>query len=477
MILSTLERSIEGTIGYMSDFWALTTATEQVEYPASNLLTPDLNQKWVSWGQRASHNWIELQSDSKNAARSLYLAVLLGIDRHSPTQPDTGSFSVNSYRMIVDSLWPVASRRRPAVETVSLTNLTGAVSLLNGPIDPPNLVPTGYVSTKMTSPNAAANTILVADFFNHNATERALADTEQTIRIHYTHSANPEFFPILDFKIRYNSVTSGSSIVADDIEQTSEGYIFTYHFDPATVGGFTGRIGIQVTGNTNGSSTPLPIGVEFIAELEGWGTDDESWDSLIDTRVGENITFPQIIELPRNEDDDPYDIPANTALYLYLEVSDWVEELEFLRTPLGGHEGKAFFAGRIIATQGLSVDLKHAGGYNRRKVSDIGIIRTRGGSFRGLRNPLHWDEHDFSTRIQAQELVVSDLESFFERAGMRNPIVIVPDETIPGQAIYGILTRWETTDVGAWVPPGGVSDQYCDLSFSAIDARARQTLR
>lgn len=473
MIISTSQHNPDGTVGYMSDFWTLTVATEQAEYPASNLLTPDLNQKWVSWGQRASHNWIEAAGDSKNADRDLSIVALLGIDR---TYPDSGigTFYPNTFRIITDK-YPIATRRRPAVLSVSLTNLSGTAATINGPIDPPNLTPTGYVSTRMTSPNVALDTVLQADFYNFNASERPLlAGATQLLRLHYAHSADQTLFPALTVKLRYAGVTLAPVLVLDFVEETSEGYMITYEFTSADLGGTTGQVGIHVTGTSTGTSTPLPIGVEWLAELDGWGTAAESWDSGVN-----DIEYKQLSALPRNPtDDDSYQIPAFETRYVYVEVSDFTQLLDFnVIDPLGGHEGVAFYAGRFAAVEGISIGLKEAGGYNRRKASDIGILRTHGGTFRGARNPLHWDEHDFNCRIQSQSLLLTDLEDLFERAGMRNPVVIVPDEAIPSQAIYVILTRWETTDVGAWTPPNGETDQYYDLSFSAIDAHARQTLR
>lgn len=484
MILSSIERNIDGTIGFMSDFWTLTAATEQEGYPASNLLTSDLNQKWVSWGQRASHNWLELQSDSKNSYRLIAIAGLLGIDRTNPSHPDTGSFSQNNYRVIIDSLYPIASRRRPPVETIVLGNLVGTVDDLNGPLDPPSLVPAGYVSTKMTTPDDTLDTLLIADFANYNATERPIVpNASHRLRLHYVHSTAPATIPDLEVKMRYSASLTGSALVVQDIEQTSEGWIFTYSFNASTFAGTTGRVGVQVTGSTTGTSTPLPIGIEWIAEL-GWGEGDSALDSWLHIA---GISYPQIVELPSKltaSDLPPetfgYEIYSNETVWVYIELSDWIEQLEFATIPLGGFEDSAFYAGRLVISEGSKVDLREQGGYNRRKSSDVGMIRTRGGTLRGTRNALHWDEHDFNARIQSQSNVIGELETFFERAGMRNPVVLIPDETVPDQAVYGVLTRWELADVGAYVPNTGDVDDaepYYDLSFSAIDARARKTLR
>lgn len=485
MILSTIQRNIDNTIGFMSDFWTIAAASEQSGYPASNLLTPDLNQKWVSWGQRASHNWIQAASNAINDYRQIHLVGLLGLDRSSPNHTTSGVFSTNSYRIIVDR-YPVSTRRRPPVATVALTNLTGTAATLNGPVDPPNLTPVGYASTKMTTSNNAANTVLVADFENYNATERPLSPVNQWIRLHYVHSTLPNEAPVLEVKLRYNGVLTALTLTLRATEKTSEGYMLSYRFNPADLPGLTGRVGVQVTGTTTGASTPLPIGVEWVTELEGWGTDGESWDSLIDTTVSGEIVYPQIVEMPEKLASDPelgvipFEILENEVVYVFIELSDWVETFPLAElspyVPLGGHEGVAFYAGRLAITEGLSVGLKETGGFITRKASDISALRTYGGTLRGTRNALHWNEYDFNCRIQPQDLIVGDLDRFFENAGMRNPVVIVPDERDPGQAIYGVLTRWEAPDVGAWID-NGEADQYYDLSFSAVDARGRRTLR
>ncbi len=479
MIISTIQRNIDGTIGFMSDFWTITTATEQAGYPASNLLTSDLNQKWVSWGQHASHNWIEAESDIRDSYRQIYIAGLFGLDRTNPSHIEVGLPSPNQYRMIIDSEYPIASRRRPPVETVSLTNLTGTAATLNGPLDPPSLIPAGYASTRMNAIDNLAPTMLIASFANYNATERPLKATDHKIRIHYVNSNHTDLIPVLETKMRYAGATVGSALVEQNVEQTSEGWIFEYLFNPSSLPGLTGRIGIQVTGSPGGTGTPVPIGVEWIAELQGWGTDGLSWDSI------RTIDYPQIVEYPEKAsvdpeilEDIPYEILNSSTVYVYLELSDWIQTIEFSTVPLGGFEDKAFYAGRLVIAEGLSIDLKEVGGYQRRKVSDVNMLRTRGGTLRGSRNALHWDEHDFDASIQSQSVLATELESFFENAGMRNPVVLVPDENEPGQAIYGVLTRWEAGDVGAQIPPGGTAEDaepYYDLSLSAIDARARKT--
>lgn len=486
MILSTIQRNVDGTFGFMSDFWTLTAASEQAGYPASNLLTPDLNQKWVSWGQRASHNWVEVVSTETNSLRHIYLVGLFGLSRVNPTHPTSGVNSTNSYRMIIDK-YPIATRRRPAVETVTLTNLTGTASILNGPIDPPNLAPAGYVSTKMTTSNNAANTVLVADFVNYNATERPLLAINQWIRLHYVHSVATATQPTLEVKLRYNSSLTAITLALQEVERTTEGWILSYRFNPSSLPGLTGRVGIQVTGSTTGTSTPLPIGVEWVAELQGWGTDGESWDNLGGSSITAEVLYDQVVEIPIKQSIDPeigetfYEIIENEVVYVYIELSDWIETYPGVDPPpwlppLGGHEGAAFYAGRFMVAEGLSIGLKESGGYVARKTSDISALRTYGGTLRGTRNALHWNEYDFNCQIQPQDLVLGDLDRFFENAGMRNPIAIIPDESNPGQAIYAVLSRWETPDVGAWVNNGD-QEQYYDVSFSAVDARARRTLR
>lgn len=515
MIVSNIQRNIDGTIGYMGDFWTLTAASEQVDHPAANLFNPDLNLKWVSWGQRASHSWIEVMSDNKNTYRRIAIAGLFGIDRTNPSRDTSGgTFSPNTRRIIVDSLYPVASRRRPPVVAVTLTNLTGDLSILNGPVDPPNIIPTGYASTKMSAASDAVNTILKADFANHNATERPLASgLIQTIRAHYVHSTSPAAIPALTFQLRFNGVEIGSevstvydsSLLIDDdddmlmldddslllletapfklvwIERTSEGYMFNLLVDTAALPSLVGQLGIKITGATTGTSTPLPIGLEWIAELN---YDGNAWDSgSEDIKTFQIVSTPDKITRDGIEPNSGYEIYADETVWVYIEPSDWMlygASEETTGVPLGGFQGQAFYAGRLVVAEGLSIGLLQEGGYARRKLSDVSTLRTRGGTLRGTRNALHWDEHDFHARLQSQTLIATDLDVFFENAGMRNPVVFIPDEAEPNQAVYGILSRWEVVDAGAQIEPEMNIDDaepYYRLEISAIDAQARRTLR
>lgn len=482
MLLSKFQRNADGTRGPMSDFWTVTVASEQAGYPGSNLLTPSLEQKWVSWGQRMSHNWIELNSEffiseSYNTIRYLDFVSLFGIDRRAPSF-GTGIPPTNSYRVIIDT-YPIATRHRPAVASVSLTNLTGSYTVLNGPLDPPNLVPDGYVQTKMVQGSHTTNTILIATFENHNSTERPLSD-DHVFRVHYADSVNINTVPTLTVQLRYNGVNV-ATLTSSITEKTSEGYIFSYYWNSSQISGTTGTVGVHIVGTTTGSSTPIPIGLEWIAELDGW-----IWDSLLDTSQDGSIATTQIVETPtgtsRNDPGEgtvPIEILPGEVIYIYYEFSDFASYTISpgpIRhyTVLGGFEGAAFFAGRAIVSEGLTLNLIEPGGLNHRKGSDVGISRMYGGSARGSRNPLTWTEHDIQSEPVPRSRIVpgGDLDEFFELAGMRNPVVMIPDpSTDPSQALYVLITSWDTPDRGQ------LDEEFRhDVLISAIDHQARRTL-
>lgn len=491
MIATGYTKNSDGTTGLMGDFWTLSAASAHTGYPVSNLLTNDLRQPWVSWGQRASHNWIEAESDLRNTVRHIAVAGLLGIDRRLPTHALTGSFSANTYRMLIDE-YPIGTRHRPPVFSISTTNLSGVAATLNGPVDPPNLPPVGYVSTKLTSSDPAVNTVLIADFENYNATERPLSLGPHVLRLHYVHSVDVDDVPELIVTLRYAGVSTGSALTALSWERTSEGFITTYQFLGSVLPGLTGRVGVRIEGVSTGTSTPEPIGVEWIAELTGW-----TWDSNTDTRIDGSIKYTQIVELPEGLsviDPElgvvPIEIYLDSRMYVYLEVSDFVETTVstystpwgFIgvteSTPAGGFQGAAFYAGRFVAGEvGLSEEVQVGDGINFSKVGDVQDTRTRGGFSRGSRSALSWVAVDVNIPVIPGSVMFETMELFFSGVGYIRPFLIVLDESNPARlALWVKLTAWETPDAGFFTGDG-YSEERWDLSFSAEESTATRRLR
>jgi hypothetical protein len=482
MLLSRVQRNTNGTHGFMGDFWTLTAASAQPGYPASNLLN-NSGAPWVSWGQRASHNWLQVQSDTRSGTRYLGIFGLLGIDRQFSTHATAGvTRTANTYRVLIDDLYPIATRRRPAVSSVSLTNLTGSFTLLNGPVDPPDLIPTDYVSTAMSATNPALNTVLVADFENFNATERPLSGT-QTLRIHYRDSAVIANQPAISVTLRYSGAAHGSALTASIVEKTSEGFIFTYTFAASSLPGLTGRLGVTVTGTTAGGSTPIPIGLEWIAELSGW-----KWDSLLDPLIDGSIPYSQIIELPTMTgtldpfigETVPIEIANAATVYAYLEFSDFSE---FTLTagpvrhysPAGGFQSAAMYATRLVAQEiGIDADFASPGGLNFRKGSDAGVTRSRSGSSRSPRSSTSEDELDVVVQYRPYESIFIEGEEFFRTVGFTRPFLAVFDETNPAGLTYFLrLTSWDLPHVGFFTGDGDTGERW-DLTFSAVSWHGRR---
>jgi hypothetical protein len=478
VIISDYVHNSDGTYGLMGDFWTITAASEQVGYEAANLLTNDLNQKWVSWGQRAAHNWLEMASDVRNSERYVDIVAMLGIDRQRPTHVLSGTLTTNIYRIIVDQ-FPIATRRRPPVETVSMTNLTGTAATINGPVYPPDLVPVGYTTTKMTATSNAVNTVLIADFENNRASERELGSGPHYIRVHYVHSVLTSAVPSLSVSLRYNGVTVGSPRTVQTRESTSEGFVFLYEFADTDLPGTTGTIGIRVEGTTNGTSTPVPIGVELLLELDGW-----LWDSHSDANVTDStILYPRIVELPGTTIDPAY------QRYVYWEMSDFVQKTVGLGTvspggssvpvisnlPVGGFESAAFFAGRLIAAEStMEFDVLTPGGRNITRGGDVSSSRTRGGYPRSSRNPLIWEDVEINLPKMARSDYYSIADSFFRRVGFSRPFLILFDPLNPSRdSGWYKLTSWTAPDAGWWTGDGK-SDLRFDLSFTVTEATATQ---
>lgn len=492
MIVSDYTLNSDGTSGIMGDFWTITAASEQPGYEAANLLTNDVNDKWVSWGQRSAHNWLELTSDLRSEMRYIGIAGLLGINRERPTHLLSGTITTNSYRIIIDQ-YPIATRRRPPVATVATTNLTGAASLLNGPVYPPDLPPASYVSTKMTASNNAANTVLVADFQNNRTTERQLGSGPHYIRVHYVHSVLTGAVPVLSVQLRYAGIVIGSPLTATKRESTSEGYVFTYEFADTDLPGTTGTIGIRVEGSTNGTSTPVPIGVELLLELDDW-----IWDSYTDANVIDStILYPRIVETPTGESIinpgsgiGPIEILEDTYAYVYFEFTDFLEQTISIGTespgggsvglinssPAGGFQSSAFYAGRVVVAEPtMEFDTLTPGGRNITRGGDISSSRTRGGYLRSSRNSLVWQDIEIIIPKMSRADYYAIAEPFHLLVGFSRPFFVVFDTRYPSrESGWYKFISWSAPDAGWWTGDG-YSDQRWDLVFALTEATARQT--
>lgn len=464
-----------------TDRWTVSVSTAQSGYPVTNIQTDDLNQTLKTWGQRRSHNIIQAsQVEALAAVRVIDYVALLAFNRRLPDKlPATANLELtsNQARLIIDTV--TMNANLPTVQSIlGATNLTGD-NILNQPMNPPETVPVGgYAPSKLTKISNASNTSFELSFDNESWRPLVAGVGLQEIQIHATNSVTPTTPPTLTVVLRQ---LGGGAVWADiatltltEAERTSIGFIYTYRFNSSVLPSSSNRVGLRITGATTGSST-----VEYYA-VRWWPTVsgtlyDTGWDDL--TSDNQKVWLP--------------DLEINsTSIYVAILFSDLNTRVSYfsglgvptyIYYPIVDAPAESMLkVGRLLGTEAFQLDLRETGGYQFRKASDISAIRTYGGTLRGNRNALVWNEHDFNVRIQPQSFVLGELDRFYEDVGMRSPVLAIIDETDPDKAPYIILNRWDNADVGAAIPPGGTAasaEPYFELSFGGIDARASKLPR
>lgn len=468
---------------FESDRWTLSVSTAQAGYPATNLQTDDLNQSLKTWGQRRSHNVIQAsQVETANITRIVDYIALIGFNRRLPDRVPinvlgTLEFTPNQTRLIIDTI-PM-NANLPTVQSIgTLTNLTGT-NILNQPVNPPETTPVGgYAPAKLTKVSNALDTSFELVFDNESSRPMVAGDALQEIQIHACNSVTPSTAPTLAVVLRQLGAGAVwadiTTLTLTEAERTDIGFICTYRFNSSVLPSSSNRIGLRVTGTSNGSSTVEYYAVRWWPTVSG-AVYDSGWDDLTDdTR---KVWLPDL------------EITSH-SLYVALLFSDLNTRLAYfsglgvptyIYYPIIESPNESLLkVGRLLGSEAFQLDLRETGGYQARKTSDVSAIRTRGGTLRGNRNVLVWNEHDFSVRIQPQSFVLGDLNRFYDDVGMRSPVLAILDETDPDKSQYIILSRWDNADIGAAVKPGDSTvnaEPYFEFSFSGVDAQASRLPR
>ena len=403
----------------MGDRGTVTVATEHTGYPGTKLLRDNLADYWRAWSQRASHTWIEWTSDISSLDRVISAVAVLGINRVSPTTL-TMPISENRWRLRV-SQWPLSDRVRPAVTAVSLTNLTGTVADISGPVDPPQPpTPSGYTSSRLASINPAFPTAVLVTFANHHATELALSGG-QWLRVHLADSVTPSTIPSASAVADPTTGTDfGLSLVGR--EKTAEGWIFSFSWSASQLTDPSATLRFMITGASTGSSTVEILGVEWLAELAAPLYDS---GALLLTNAlsaeGESVR-----DLPETA------IPAGSRRYVLAEFSDFSEvevigSIDRILTDVGGQ----FHAGRLVICETFELATTNDGWlYAPQSNGDAQPMRD--GSERFPSTVMSWDEYEIKAESRTESQAVDDLLLGLYRAvDVRFPFLVIPHEDEP----------------------------------------------
>lgn len=459
-----------------SDRWDISMAATHVGYPASKLQTDNLGDYARAWGQRQSHTAIEVVYPFAGTEDiTIDYVSVLGINRDMPTPPPTADieFLANQARLIID-YYPMSAYVLEVIPTdFSTTNLVGDYSILNQVLNPPEeSIAGGYTPQALTATNDTLNTSLSVKMSNNP--NRPLSG-QQELLIHVRDSVDSGVFPTI-------TVTLIEPISYEDIEETSEGFIYRYLFDADDLSSTTDPAQISITGSTTGTSTVEFMSIVMRASVVGTIGDpilfDSGWDTLISSNA---VTWlPRITFAPG-------------AFNIIVQFSDFSSRsLNLTTNPLGDPVGtwtytplsEAFHAGRFVAGEGIEIPLLEIGGFNVRKTGNNqnALASSYGGHLRSARNDQTRWEADFQVTPQSQARVFGELDELFRNIGFTIPCLYIPDEENLSTVLWGILTSWDMPDAGLMLgkdfsTDSEVTDDRFDFRFSIMEASATLTRR
>lgn len=497
MLIATRSREPEESVALLpSDRWTLEIGTAHAGYPVSKLKTDDTGDAVRAYGQRQSHTRITAVTDIVGADRVIDYVALVGINRDMPRSPGIPAISYlpNRARLIIDDA-TFDTQEPPIISgNFSLTNLTGAYTTLNQPINPPEETVVGYTPTSLTVTNPAVDTQVIAEFDSY-AFYKPLRispdpnnDPVHKFLVHVKNSDGSGTLPNVDVILRQGAADI-RILAYESVEITSEGFIFSLPWDAGELPDPSLPVKIKINGISNGSMVPVPISVLWRAEVsnllyesvplefDGSGApvfwqDNPDADITNETML---IWRPNIT------------IPAGSSYRVLIELSDFSStSVVVLPGPVGVLEysplGSAFVAGRFAAGEALNLPLLETGGANFRKTGNNqgSLTSSYGGHLRAARTDLTRWEASFRASPQSQTRIFGELDRLFRDLGFTLPTLFIADAADLQASLWAILTSWESTDLGAlsgedYPNAGLTTEQRYDLNISVIEAAAHNT--
>lgn len=481
MLVSIRDREPSEVVSRIpSDRWDIEMATVHATYPATKLQTDNLGDYARAYGQRQSQTRIEASynfADTEDVKID-YVSVL-GINRDIPTPPPVADviFQPNRARLIIDYFGKIIHIPEVQPGGFSLTNLTGDIENLNQVLNPPEeAIVGGYIPLALIATSHTLNTSVTVEMGNNSQRPYASGVDGQEFLIHVRDSIDSESFPTIVTTLR-QSGSDVATLAYEDIQQTSEGFIYRYLWNSSILSSATLPIQIRVDGTTTGTSTVEPLTISWRASVTGT-LYDSGWSDL---PKSDSVTWVPDLTF------DP------GAFNVIVQFSDfgYISPLSIVN-PLGGMVGiftyvplgESFHAGRFLAGTALNLPLAEIGGFNVRKSGNNqnSLISSYGGHLRASRNDLTRWEADFIVRPQSQTRLFSTLDQFFKDVGFILPCLCIPDESNVSTALWGLITSWDNGDMGSLVGtdfPGDAetTDQRFDFKFSIMEAAANPTRR
>lgn len=464
-----------------SDRWTVGISTAHAEYPATKLLTDNLDDVTRTWGTRRSHNRIRAEYTSLSEPQQIDYVAVLGINRDMPTAPLPLLNTVqrpNETRLIIDT--NLGSHEPQVLASgFALTNLTGAYTVLNQVLHPPEETPTGgYTPLALEATNNGNSTSVTGLLDNSPARP---IDGDQVIYVHVRDSVDIEDFPTIDFTLRQNGVDL-ATLAYDEIETSSEGFIYKYTWNSSLLPDTNEFVGFRIDGYTTGTSTVEPLAVHWYAEVSGT-LFDSGWQTIDDA---EKVVWAPNVEVPA----DDFEIIVYFSDFGYVvstSIANPFSPPPFV-TVLNFHTfGQPLVVGRFAAGSAINVPLVAEGGFNLRRTGNnqSALVQSRGGGLRAQRNDMTWWAIDFTLIPQSQARFFGELTQLFKTLGHIIPTLFIadhdgePEELIP-TAFWALVSELQAADMGLIMGsdyPGQAQfqDKRFDVRLSVVEMNAHST--
>lgn len=498
MLIAIRSREPEESVSlFPSDRWYQEIATAHTGYPVSKLKTDNIDDVTRAYGQRQSHTRIQALTKPQGEDVVIDYVALVGINRDLPSAAAVADLSIlpNRARLIIDDAGFDTQEPPLSGSPFFLTNLTGAYSILNQVLNPPEETVVGYTPTSLTVTNPAVDTQVIAGFDNYSALKPLAVSPDpvnhplQKFLVHIKNSNGAGTLPNIEVILRQGTVDI-RTLDYQQVEVTDEGFILTYLWDAGELPNPFSVVLIKINGISNGTMVPVPISILWRAEVSNLLyestplTFDISgtpvfWQDNPDADIANEkmlVWRPNIT------------VPVGSTYKLLIELSDFSAVSIVVLPDLTGAYSytslttSGFTAGRFAAGEAINVPLHEIGGANLRKSGNNqgGLVSSYGGHLRANRTDLTRWEAELAATPQSQTRIFGELDQLFRDMGFTLPSLFMIDDADVKASLWAILTSWESADIGSMIgedyPGAGTTTEHrYDLKIGITEAGAHST--